>query len=168
MALFFAIIFTTAFFQFIINAIAGNNLSEESYNTLLQYRILVTGLAYMLVAYFLSSTARQFLTGILYSLGALAFLISALALGGFFPDQNIFWELVFPLLVFGMIFASVMVKSRSLLFFGTLFLIVYIFKLTAEYFRNSLGWPLALVLAGMLIIAVGFYAVKINRKYLKN
>jgi hypothetical protein len=33
-------------------------------------------------------------------------------------------------------------------------------------FVAGLGWPLALVLAGLLVMAVGYYAVRINKKYL--
>jgi hypothetical protein len=104
----------------------------------------------------------------LYAFGSLGFLGAALALGGWAPEQNVFWELIFPLLVFGIIFLSIYVKSRAFLVFGSLFLIGYIFKLTGEYFSNTLGWPLALVLAGLLIMGVGYYAVRINRQYMKN
>jgi hypothetical protein len=68
--------------------------------------------------------------------------------------------------VFGMIFLSVYVKSKAFLVFGTIFLIVYILKLTGEYFTSGLGWPLALVVAGLVIMVVGYYAVKINKQYL--
>jgi ABC-type branched-subunit amino acid transport system permease subunit len=73
---------------------------------------------------------------------------------------------VYPLLVFGVIFLSVYVKSKAFLVFGTIFLIAYILKLTSEYFSSGLGWPLALVLAGLAIMAVGYYAVRINKRYL--
>jgi hypothetical protein len=45
-------------------------------------------------------------------------------------------------------------------------LIFYILKLTGEYFTSGLGWPLSLVLAGLAIIGIGYYAVKLNKKYL--
>jgi hypothetical protein len=43
---------------------------------------------------------------------------------------------------------------------------IYILKITGEYFQDGLGWPLALVLAGLALIAVGYVAVYVNNKYL--
>lgn len=164
--LFFGIIFATGFFHFIINILVGDNLTYQNSSKIWEYRILTMGLAYMLVGYYLSSTFQKALSGILYAFGSVFFLGAAMSLGGWSPDQNAFWELIYPLLVFGIIFLSVYVKSKSFLVFGSLFLVGYILKLTSEYFSEGLGWPLALVLAGLAIMAVGYYAVRINRKYL--
>lgn len=91
-----------------------------------------------------------------------------MALGGWSPNQNTFWELLYPVIAFGIIYFSVYLKSRVLLIFGALFLIGYILKLTGEYFTSGLGWPLALVLAGLAVMLVGYYTVRINKKYLKS
>src|SRR5262249_40735983 len=104
--------------------------------------------------------------GALYGLGVLAFLGGALALGNWEPHQNVFWELIFPGLVFGVIFLSVHLKSKAFLTFGSMYLMGYILKITAEYFKNGLGWPLALILAGFLLMAVGYYSFYLNRKYI--
>lgn len=165
--MFFAIIFSTGFFHFIINIIVGDKLSYSAAEKLTEYRIMVLGLAYMLLGYQFLKTELKPLSGILYSFGSIFFLGSTMALGGWTPNQNVFWELVYPLLVFGTIFVSVYVKSKALLTFASLFLVGYILKITSEYFSNGLGWPLALVLAGLGIMAVGFYAVKLNKKYFK-
>lgn len=164
--LFFSIAFSTALFHFLIVWLVADNLSYSDYSKIWQYQFLVIGLGYMLVSRYLLQTSQKALVGVLNGFGSLFFLGSALALGGWQPDQNAFWELIYPLLVFGIIFLSVYAKSKSFLTFGTIFLIVYIFKLTGEYFTSGLGWPLALVLAGLLIMLVGYYAVRINKKYL--
>lgn len=164
--LFFTIAFATAFFFTLVGFISQPLLLYEQ--DIVQYRLLVIGLSYISLGYFLRSTAQSVLTGVLYGFGSLLFLGTALWLGGYSPDQNMFWELVYPLLVFGAIFLSVSLKSRALLTFGTVFLIAYIGKITGEYFSEGLGWPLALVLAGLLIMMVGYYAVRISRKYLTN
>jgi hypothetical protein len=164
--LFFSIAFATTLFHFLISWLIGSNLSFSDISKVWEYQFLVIGLAYILLAYYIASTNQKALSGVLYGFGGLFFLGSTLALGGWQPNQNVFWELIYPLLVFGTIFSSVYLKSKSLLTFGTLFLIAYILKLTGEYFTSGLGWPLALVVAGLLIMVVGYYAVKINKKYL--
>jgi hypothetical protein len=164
--LFFGVAFATILFHYSVAWIIGGNLSGSDYSKVWEYQFLAVGLAYMLAGYYLSQISQKALVGALYGFGSLFFLGSTLALGGWQPDQNAFWELIYPLLVFGMIFLSVYAKSKSFLVFGTAFLIGYILKLTGEYFTSGLGWPLALVIAGLLIMLVGYYAVKINKQYL--
>ena len=164
--LFFSIAFATILFHYIIAWLVGQNLNIADYPKVWEYQILVIGLVYMLVGRYLSPTSQKLLVGVLYSFGSLFFLGAALALGGWQPNQSAFWELIYPLLVFGLIFWSVYAKSKAFLVFGTIFLIAYILKLTGEYFTSGLGWPLALVIAGLLIMLVGYYAVKINKQYL--
>lgn len=163
--LFFGVLFATGFFHFIINLIIGQNLLAEHYATIWEYRLLAAGLAWIFLGYYLNTTAYKAITGTLYGFGIFTVLTTTIFLGGFSPDQNVFWELVYPLIVFGAIFASVYLKSKSFLVFGFMFLIIYILKLTGEYFTSGLGWPLALVLAGLAVMAVGYWAVKLNKKY---
>lgn len=35
-----------------------------------------------------------------------------------------------------------------------------------EYFKDSLGWPLALVISGMMLMGVGFLTFRLKRRYL--
>ncbi len=44
-------------------------------------------------------------------------------------------------------------------------MIGYLVWFTGEYFADSLGWPLALVIIGVLFIALSVLAVRINRRY---
>jgi uncharacterized membrane protein len=131
----------------------------------LSYRFLITGLTYVLLGYALVGKPEKALVRYLYVFGLLFFLGAALALGGYFPDHSIFWELVFPGLALGAIFLSLPLRSRTFLLLGSFFLIIYILKITAEYFADSFGWPLALVLAGFAMIGVGTLFVRLNRKY---
>jgi hypothetical protein len=123
-------------------------------------------LVYALLGYALTQTPHRALIGALYGFGMLLFLGAALALGAWKPDQNVWWELAFPGLVFGVMFLSVYLKSKAFLTFGSLYLMVYILKITAEYFADSLGWPLALVLTGLGLIAIGYLYFKLKKKYL--
>lgn len=132
------------------------------------YRILVTGITYILMGYSFSKNERAPLSGFLYSFGILGVLGAALILGEWTPNQNVFWELIYPILVFGALFLSIHIKSKAFLIWGTIFLMAYILKITAEYFSTGLGWPLALVIAGLAMIGVGYMSISIKNKYLTN
>lgn len=132
------------------------------------YLSLIASLAYLFLGYAFSKNARSSLSGFLYGFGIFGFLGSALALGGLGSDQNIFWVIVYPGFVFGALFLSVYLKSKAFLTWGTIYLMVYILKLTAEFFSSGLGWPLALVLAGLALIGVGSVSLKIKKKYLSS
>ena len=130
------------------------------------YRYLCIGLTYVILGYYFTETPHRALTGALYGFGSFCFLGAALSLGGWTPNQNIFWELSFPGLVFGVMFLSVHLKSKAFLTFGSLYLMAYILKITSEYFQHSLGWPLTLVLAGLGLIAIGALHINLKRRYL--
>lgn len=136
------------------------------WNNFNNYRFLVLGIAYMAFGYSFRTTSREPLSEAHYFFGLASFLGAALALGGWTPEQNIFWELIFPGLVFAAIFLSIPLKSRAFLGLGSLFLLMYIFKITAEYFQESLGWPLTLVIAGFALIGIGYLAFYLNKKYI--
>ena len=131
----------------------------------INYRILFVGLAFMLLGYSFSGTDREPLTSWLYTFGVIGFLGAGFALGEWKPTQNVFWESVYPGLVFGIIFLSTHIKSRILLVFGALALGAYLTKITAEYFSDSLGWAFSLVILGFLLMGVAFLAVRVNRRY---
>ena len=70
-------------------------------------------------------------------------------------------------MVFGGVFLSVYMKSRSVLIASTLFLVAHVVYITSEYFADSLGWPISLVLLGFVFIGLGYGSVTINKKYIK-
>lgn len=161
----FSVIFGTWLFFSFTSFIVGSGPYFDDWD-FYEYRVLVAGLAYILLGYAFSKNEQSSLSGFLYSFGILGFLGSALSLGGWEPRQNVFWELIFPILVFGALFLSVKIKSKAFLTWGTLFLMAYILKITSEYFSSSLGWPLALVIAGLAMIGVGYMSIVLKKKYL--
>ncbi len=66
------------------------------------------------------------------------------------------------------IFLSTYVRSRTLLLVGTLSMLLYIGYYTAKHFANTVGWPIALVMIGIALIAVSSLAVRLNNKYIKS
>ncbi len=160
----FSTIFGTWLFFSFTSYLVGSNPSFgwEFY----AYRVLCAGLVYGILGYHFSTTRYRALTNVLYGFGAFCFLGAALALGDWKPNQNLFWESTFPGLVFGVMFLSVHLKSKAFLTFGSIYLMGYISKITAEYFRDSLGWPLILVLMGLGLIVIGYLHFRLKKRYL--
>ncbi len=164
--LLFTILFATWLFFAFTSYLLGPNPLFERWRFYC-YRIVVTGISYICLGYYFQHSDKEEFTGFLYGLGIFGFLGAALALGGWSPRQYYFWELIFPGLVFGAMFLSIHFKSKSFLVFGSLYLMLYILKITSEYFKEGLGWPLSLVLAGFALIAVGYLAFYLNKKYIE-
>lgn len=66
----------------------------------------------------------------------------------------------------GLVFVSTWVKSRTLLLVGTVAILSYIGYFTSENFADAVGWPIALMLFGLLLIGLSALAFRINRKYI--
>lgn len=123
-----------------------------------KYLTLIVGVAYMLLGYWISSTRWNRLASWLYSFGVIGLLTAAISLGGV-------WDFLFAGILLGVMYLSIYLASRSFLVFGTLFIMIYIGKLTAEYFANVTGWPVALVIAGLALIGAGYLGYYLNEKY---
>jgi hypothetical protein len=161
---FFCIVFGTGLFFSVTGWIVSGSaiFSEVEF---VSYQFLIIGLVYVLLGHSFIRNRLALLTTYLYPIGLLFFFGAALTLGGYAPDQNVFWELIFPGLALGSVFLSLPLRSRAFLIIGSLALVGYIFKITGEYFADSFGWPLALILAGFSMIAVGSLFVRLNREY---
>ncbi len=161
----FSVIFGSLLFFSATGALLERNPAIEL-SKAFEYRFLFLGVSYVLLGHAWSKTA-PILTKWMYALGTAMFLGAALALGGYAPSANKAWEILYVGLNFGVLFLSVTLKSRAMLVIGSLYLMGYILKITAEYFSDSLGWPISLVLAGFALIAVGYVAFSMNQKYIK-
>lgn len=64
----------------------------------------------------------------------------------------------------GMIALSVFAKSRTLLTVGILSLLAFLGYFTDEYFKDVVGWPIAMIILGFLMIGISVFAVKLGRK----
>lgn len=80
--------------------------------------------------------------------------------------QHTFIELVFLAFACGGVVLSTWVRSRTLLFVCTVAILSYIGYFTAEHFQDSLGWPLVLIMLGVIFIVLSAIAVRINKRYI--
>ena len=61
------------------------------------------------------------------------------------------------------VFLSIRQASRSLLFVSVAGLIGYLSYFTYEYFADAIGWPIALIVMGLVMIGVSAYALRLGR-----
>lgn len=132
-----------------------------------EYRVLVLGITYICFGYYFFQTNRKFMTNLMYFFGLSAFLGAALALQGFFPKINVFWQSFYPFLLVITFWTSIKLQNKIFLIMATSFTFVEILKLTAEYFSKSIGWPISLIVAGLAIMGIGYVSFELNNKFLK-
>lgn len=77
-------------------------------------------------------------------------------------------ELIFLAAACGGVFLSTWARSRTLLFVSTVAILAYISYFTSEHFQDSLGWPLVLILLGLVFIGLSAIAIRINKRYISN
>lgn len=133
-----------------------------------EYRVLVLGISYILLGYYFSETERKLITNLLYFFGLVMFLSATMALQGFYPKSfNVFWQLIYPFLLVLTFAASIKLQSKVFLITATLFTFAEIVKLTTEYFSKSIGWPISLIFAGLVIMGIGYVSFELNKRFLK-
>lgn len=96
---------------------------------------------------------------------------------GFFFGSAMFYAGLFDevrhtpleLLYFGvavaLMYGSALLQSRALLATSVLAMLGFIGYYTSEYFMNSVGWPVALIIMGIAFLGVGSMAIRVKRKY---
>ncbi|PKO46195.1 MAG: DUF2157 domain-containing protein [Betaproteobacteria bacterium HGW-Betaproteobacteria-22] len=148
---FSAILFGCIFFANLFDVLSG----DEKLNG------MVVGVSLLCVAYALNQSKHLAIAPFWYFIGAVILLISV-----FDAVKNTPQELVYLGLSALIIFLSTYVRSRTLLLVGTMSMLVYIGYYTTQHFADTLGWPIALVMTGIALIALSTLAVKLNQKYI--
>lgn len=163
------VIFTTFFLTWAYYATIFKSMEGLMYQPhLLTWATIAVGTAYILVGYgYARSSAEgeasrenRSVRNLLYALGTLAVLGAGFSLDGF-------WDLVYIPLLFAMFYLSVFLRTRAMLIIAALYLIAHLVYLTSKYFVDSIGWPIALVICGFIIIGIGYASLYVMRKYLK-
>lgn len=151
--LFTSLLFTLWFFGVTLDLV---NVDEE-------FIALILGASTLSFCIGLERTPYRGLNSFWYLAGSAMFY-----LGLFEWVEHTVVELVFLALACGGIFLSTWVRSRTLLLTSTLAILAYIGYFSYEHFQDSLGWPLVLVMLGVVFIALSAVAMRINRRYISN
>ncbi|TSC69580.1 MAG: hypothetical protein G01um101470_1033, partial [Parcubacteria group bacterium Gr01-1014_70] len=158
---FFAIANGTAFTYLLVEAMVEGPFYRH--DDLYAYLTMAIGASYLLLAHAFRDGWNKHLVGALYFFGITGFLGAAFS--RVFDSGP--WQMLYFLIVLGGLFLSVYTRSRSILVMSTLFLIAHVSYITEEYFADSLGWPISLVILGFVFIGLGYASVTINKKYIK-
>lgn len=140
-----------------------------SIDNISQWSNIMLGIIYLFISWLLAKSKNlnleepQKYVGLFNLLAVISILGSVFSLG--LQGKKPVYETAQLLLSLLFIFASIARMSRSFLYIGTLFLVIYIFDIGGEYFQNQVGWPSTLFVAGLLTMAAGFGVEKIRRKY---
>ena len=123
---------------------------------------LVLGATLLLASAGVDSTPWRGVTGVWYLIGGAA------ALAGLFElVERTPLELAFLAAAAGLVYVSAIVQSRALLAVSIAGILAYTGWFTSEHFADSIGWPLALVMFGLLMIGLSALAVRIDRDYVR-
>ena len=161
---FFAIANGTATVYLILNAVVGGPFEGRFERDIYQYTTMAMGASYLLLAHAFRDGWNKKLIGALYFFGITGFLGAAFSQ----VFDSVPWQMLYFLIVIGGLALSVYMRSRSILVMSTLFLIGHVSYITSEYFANSLGWPISLVILGFVFIGLGYVSININKKYIAN
>jgi uncharacterized membrane protein len=127
------------------------------------YLTLAIGISYIFLASFLKNTSHRGLRHTLDYFGGLGIYVSLMILGGFGSENNLILEAMGVLALCGGLYLASIDQNKTILKVTAFFIFAFIIKFTHEYFVNSLGWPLALIIGGIALIAVGFGLVRFNK-----
>lgn len=123
---------------------------------------LILGGALLLTAAGLDRAGYRQVTGFWYFVGAFALLA-----GLFDVVEGTVFEILFLAAAAGLVYLSVVLRSRVLLFVATMAILAYTGWFTGEHFADSVGWPIALILIGVLMIGLSAAAFRIDRRYVR-
>ncbi len=120
----------------------------------------VLGLSGLLISHAINKTPHRAFVPFTYFIAAFCMAGGAFALlESAFP---------FDFLLIGvaaaMIYASVIAQSRSFLVASVIVMLGYLGYYTGEYFADVTGWPIALIVMGMVMLGISSYAVKLGQK----
>lgn len=123
---------------------------------------LVVGASLMSICVGLDRTRHAAITPFWY------FVAASWALYGLFDilDKTVI-EVLFLAAASGVVYLSTVVRSRTLLFVGTIAMLAYIGYFSAQHFVQSIGWPIALVIFGLVLISLSAFAFRINRNFIR-
>jgi hypothetical protein len=123
---------------------------------------LLLGGSLLLAAIGVNRTPHRVMTPLWYLLGSAGFLY-----GAFDAVEGTPLEIGFLIAAAGFVYLSVTLHSRTLLFVATAAILAYTGRFTGQHFADSVGWPIALIIFGMVMIGLSALAFRIDRDYVR-
>ena len=124
---------------------------------------LVLGASLVLLSAGIDKTDHFVITPLWYFIGA-----GWLQWGIFDLVESTPIEILFLGVASGLVYLSTVVRSRTLLFTATLGMLSYIGYFSAKHFVESIGWPIALMIFGLVLIGMSAMAFRISKNYIRS
>ncbi|MDJ0758961.1 MAG: DUF2157 domain-containing protein [Woeseiaceae bacterium] len=122
---------------------------------------LVMGTSLIMLSVGLEKTQHFTITPLWYFIGACWLLWGVFELVESSPV-----EVLFLGAASGLVYLSTVVHSRMLLFVATVGMLSYIGYFSAKHFVESIGWPIALMIFGLVLIGMSALAFRISKNYI--
>jgi hypothetical protein len=147
------------FYLAVLEQITNNNFSviNFSYLYLSEIYYLILGICMFAYAYNNYKTEPKSFSNFYYFFGTISLL------GGYFnlaDGFHLVYEFSFPIICIVMLALSNLLKQKSILIPALFAFIAYLVDITNTYFVESIGWPLALVFMGIVIIGTTLMSLK--------
>lgn len=120
---------------------------------------LVLGLSGLMVSWGISKTGHKTISAFYYFWGSI---LAAAAAFDFLEDTPA--DVLLIGVAAAIIYLSTQAASRTLLTVGVISLLAYLGYFTDEYFSDIVGWPIALIVLGLVMIGISIFAVKLGKK----
>lgn len=123
---------------------------------------LVLGLTGLMVSWGVSQTAHKVIAPFFFFWASI---LTAAASFDLMEDTSL--DVLLIGVSAGLIYLSVVAASRTVLTVGVISLLAFLGYFTAEYFKDSDAWPIAMIVMGLIMIGISVFAVKLGKKIAK-
>ncbi|OGT37810.1 MAG: hypothetical protein A3F11_10535 [Gammaproteobacteria bacterium RIFCSPHIGHO2_12_FULL_37_14] len=165
--LLFTIIFASLLFFAVMELITTK--LNYFFDDLIAYQLVVLGSSYILLGYYFDLIKKYNLTGSLYFFGVLFILSGSYFLSGILSFDSTLWKMIVGVIILLSFILSVPLQSKSFLYFGAIFLVLFLVDLSRRLtpFFGEAGWPLILISLGFLFILMGSLIFHMQKKIKK-
>lgn len=153
---------TTLLFTGIVFVVAFLLILFDMLDVDYDFTALVIGASLLSLSVGLDQSKHKVITPFWYFIGSSWFMYAVFSL-----LEGSVVEILFLAVVSGLVYLSTVVRSRTLLFVSTVGMLTYIGYFSEKHFVQSIGWPIALVLFGLLLIGLSSMAFRISKKYIR-
>lgn len=127
---------------------------------ILRLTAAVTGISMMLTGHWVvTHTLSSKAPGLWYFFGSALFFSAAMGILYATPFDALF--VLFPAAI---LYLSLILRSRALMFSSILAILSFISYYSAKYFANTIGWPITLMMMGFLLIGGCALAMRLNKR----
>lgn len=130
-------------------------------NDLLRLTAAVTGISMAFTGHWIAThtISRKLIPGTWYFLGSCLFFSAVM---GLLYDTP--YDIAFIIFPSATLYISLQLRSRALMVSSLLAILSFISYYTFKYFADTVGWPLAMMVTGMVLLALGSLAMKMNKR----